>query len=196
MKKLVYIVIAVAVIAGIWFATSGDSKPVVKEIPKAPQITAATSLRGLIEEKKNLECAYKDTGEGAEISGTIFLNQGKMAADFETKGTAAGNVKSSIIYDGSNFYVWSSALATLGLKMSAVDFEKAKTLSLDEQKAYDCKEWTPNPAKFVPPKTVTFQAVSNLLAPTAAESKAFQCAACGKLPPSQALQCKQKLACK
>ncbi len=200
MKKLVYLIVGVIVIGGgIWYATSGEKTPVAEPIPKVPQVSAATSLRGLLDEKKNLECVYKDTGEGAEIAGMIYLNQGKMAADFTTSGTAAGNVKSSIIFDGTNFYVWSSALATIGIKVPAEQFEKSgamKSLSLDEQKAYDCKDWTPVPAKFVPPKTVTFQTVSNLLAPTAAETKAFQCAACGKLPPSQALQCKQKLACK
>lgn len=199
MKKT-YIIVGVVVLALIgWYTLGGKTAgPVVDTtpVPAAPQVTAQNSLRTLLNEKKPLECVYKDSGEGAEVSGVVYLDNGKMAADFETKGTAAGNVKSSIIYDGKDFYVWSSALATLGLKMNGADFEKSKSLSLDEQKSYDCKDWKSVASKFVPPKTVTFQAVSNLLQPTAAESKVFTCAACGKLPPSQALQCKQKNACK
>lgn len=121
------------------------------------------SLADLVGRGGDWKCTFGSEGTGFSSSGTSYVSQGKMRADFTSKiEQLKQTVDSHMIQDGGFVYVWTSlapqgfkAKTTLGTKDSATQFN-AQGVNIDQKYAYNCTPWTVDGSLFDLPTGVTF----------------------------------------
>lgn len=176
------------------------------------------SLSELLTSGKTQSCSYDYTDEtSGKMSGNVFLSGGKMRSDYSITDKAGTETTGSIINDGTNLYIWSSAMSE-GLKMAVSEEmkkdmansqgEAAKYVDMNKKINYHCDAWTLNTTSFTPPTNVKFTDYSAMMKQAqemqkaqqsssgAGDMKAAQCAACESLQNvDQKTQCKTALKC-
>ncbi len=122
-----------------------------------PDMGSTTSLTSLLGLGKSMMCTFVDTASMSE--GKVFIANGKVRGDFTSNVSGSGSVKSYMITDGSNIYVWSDSMKQ-GFKMKAT--AQAETSGntgapdMNKQLNYDCDAWNTDAAVFTPPASITF----------------------------------------
>ena len=122
-------------------------------------------LSELIHTETPAVCTYASSTKMSMTTGTVYVGNGKLYAEVNAAPTDTNSVGGhmNIIFDESAIYMWSS-LSTKGIKIAATGegwgSEAQITSSLQatwkQSNAYECKPWTVDGAKFVPPTTIQF----------------------------------------
>lgn len=121
------------------------------------------SFRSLMALGKSAQCTFASTQNGVTSSGTVFIaSNGNMRGDFTSKTSSGVQTSNMILKDGYS-YVWSG---NQGAKMNVENMgassnESAgasakQSVDLDAQVDYECKDWTADSSKFIPPSSVKF----------------------------------------
>jgi len=169
---------------------SGPTLPVPVESPDAARLAipeavdptlmertafAGTgSLNNLIARGESIECqiTYIPNPLEPEVTGTFFVANGNVRADFLVPSPdLAGQVLSSIIFDGSAIYVWSEINEELfGFTVATDSFmtdqsSDTSPIPADTELQYNCLTW---PAVdftiFEPPTSVLFTDLTDFTA--------------------------------
>ena len=126
------------------------------------------SLNDLVAAGGNYVCTFSSEDPNAKNSGTVYISGENMRGDFESViSVVKMTVQSHMIHYGGFIYTWSDAAPGMGIKMARVAGGTAAATdegamsgqqSFDAGVAmeYDCKEWTPDLAKFDLPSKVKF----------------------------------------
>jgi hypothetical protein len=140
--------------------------------PQTPR-TGISSLEALSLLGEDLECTISFTPEESsqKVEGTYFVSNGNIRGDFLTPSPdLGGQILSSIIINQPMMYVWSEIEGSLyGIKLDltvsdATTMEKNQPISLQQDVDYNCKPWeNVDRTVFVPPSTVLFQDMSELM---------------------------------
>jgi len=192
MKYLGITVVGALLVASFaYFALfSGPTLPVPVESPDAARLAipeaidptlmertafAGTgSLNNLIARGESIECqiTYIPNPLEPEVTGTFFVANGNVRADFLVPSPdLAGQVLSSIIFDGSAIYVWSEINEELfGFTVATDSFmtdqsSDTSPVPADTELQYNCLTW---PAVdftiFEPPTSVLFTDLTDFTA--------------------------------
>ena len=166
-KIIVGAVVAVAVVAGLWYYLSGMGANTTTPSDQAGAVASqdeATSgtgtLESLIARGGNYQCTVTISNEGTQSSGVVYISGNKLSGDF-TAVAQGVTVKAYMISDGEYVYSWSDMVAQ-GFKMpvevsSSASAGAAQTgIDMAAGVSYDCDPWTPDASKFVPPTTIEF----------------------------------------
>ena len=129
--------------------SSTPSKPVT---PTSAKIVGTTPISYLFDLRQPLMCSIKTTGTSVQRSGTMYVADGEMRADF---------INTSMIDDGTYLYVWANG-ATKGLKLLAASGVSGSAIAsnggfdLVTPLSFACNPWTKDASVFVPPSSVAF----------------------------------------
>lgn len=170
MNKLSLYVIGIVVIGGlIWYGTSasGNQDNPSEENNTTQEEQSETSLRSILSMSTPQQCTYTD----ASASGTTFIANNRIRADFTTSGTAAETAH--MILKDEKLYIWVDG-ETQGFVMDAKEADTQSSiteqLDLDAEMDYDCDNWRVDASKFQQPTNVTFTNMSSLMGNTNANS--------------------------
>lgn len=146
----------------------------VEEV-KADKFTGTGTLASLKQFSQSVECTitYQPNEVESAITGTYFVNDGRMRGDFLVMSPdLQSEILSSVIVDDNYFYSWSEIDGqSYGVKMrvdelAAGDFEGNEPVSLDSEVSYTCKPWLAvDNSVFNPPTKVLFRDMNNLVPP-------------------------------
>ncbi|MEK7194949.1 MAG: hypothetical protein AAB561_00530 [Patescibacteria group bacterium] len=171
-----------------------------------------TSLEGLLKSNKAQECSYSVDADGAKMSATVYIANGKMRTD-STVTTGGQTMKSNMIVDGQTSYVWSDGTSQ-GFKMTLDNLkseeptgsnQQGQAVDFEKEFDYSCKGWSVDNSKFTPPSNIKFTDFSSMMPSllgtpvpkTSGSGDSSQCATCDQVPAGSAREmCKQSLGCK
>lgn len=183
-SAVILIIIAAVVLTGIAGVTmmrrpSSSSNPSAA-MERASDATAestvpagetTSTLPGIIEQGKNLECDWKlPTDNGAANpfgTGKLYTTANKGRS--EITGNSGGmNIDGNAIYKDGEAYSWITvAGTTMGFKFDKAELENMNSEMTPEQKQqaeqirskmiFSCKSWTPDESKFTLPTGVEFK---------------------------------------
>jgi hypothetical protein len=117
--------------------------------------------------KGSYECTVNQYVNDIASKGTVYMNQGLIRGDFNTKVSGISIDTSLIVRDGYT-YTWSSALPGSGFKSKVVANGNANTntgtsgqysFNAEQIGDYDCKVWAFDESKFTLPVSITFREV-------------------------------------
>lgn len=138
---------------------------------KREAFAGAGSVESLYERGEALECQiiYIPNPLEAEITGNIFMSDGKVRADFVVPSAdMTGQTVASIIYDSTALYLWSEIEGdTFGVKFTQTEFagfgDSAAAIEYDTEVQYDCLTWLAiDNTIFEPPTGVLFGDTSDV----------------------------------
>lgn len=149
-----------------------DTTAANEEQPEATVFTGNGTLASLIARNEPIECAVVHTAADTEISGTVFMSEGRMRADMlQTTPGMTEPVLSSMIMTNEIMYSWSEIEGQqYGVKMDLTESADVAPavdqgpIDTNESVDYTCKKWaTVDNSIFVPPSTVLFQDMNALM---------------------------------
>ncbi|MFH1246735.1 MAG: hypothetical protein V1489_03100 [Candidatus Liptonbacteria bacterium] len=163
-KYIVYVMIAVVVIAGVMTF-------VFKKPASAPSLTAENTVSGQTEITSSLtnllgrgiaqKCTFNETSGEVPVGGTVYVGNNMMRGDF--KSTISGSeVQSHIIAKDGRAYVWSDlinqgiSMALAGASSGTAPSNNESQVSLNQPYKYTCNGWTYSAEQFNLPENVTF----------------------------------------
>ncbi len=235
-NKIIIGVVVVAIALGLFFFFKKADAPssVVSDTPAEEEKSVARSLRELIAGGQSQKCTFTNTVENSTSEGTVYLSGNKMRGDFTSRVTTpvVKTVASHMITDGTEMRVWTDGEA-MGFLMDISAQTDVKTgdtpttetsyespVDLDDtDTSYNCEPWRADASLFVPPASVKFQSMADMMKgmniPLGADTtgsdagmgpgmeaggsmdlKAMQCAACDSAPDEKSkAECKAYLQC-
>lgn len=171
------------------------------------------TLKDLAAKGVPMQCAFSNTAETGESSGTVYISGDNMRGDFSVKQPDGTMITSHMIRVDNSTYTWSSNQKQ-GMKMTiskedvdamkkdAEDMMKdePEQFNVDDQSMnYNCKPWLPNKEFLTPPSDITFTDLSEQLKKvqeSVGGSMKAACSACDNAPAGDAReQCKKALGC-
>jgi hypothetical protein len=160
------------------------------------------SMKALLGAGKTQKCAFTNTADSSNTSGTMYIDSGKMRSDF-TSTVDGKTIQSHMIVMDNTSYVWSDAMPQ-GIKMTFDDIQKpdaaSKSIDINQEVDFSCQDWTPDAGTISLPTGITFTDYSAMLkqvAPSGGSANSQQCAACDQAPDATSrAQCKTALGCK
>jgi hypothetical protein len=216
--KVLGVVIGVLIlllgIGGYFYLNSSSNKQMVKQTsvskPAIQNQQATTSstqatIKSLLASKTPQQCDFSDKSGTAEITGVIFVADGKASGEFNVQGQT-GTIVSHMVSDGTSAYIWTS-LSKQGFKMAIAEASSAaanakNSSSPDVNKTLDfkCKAWSVDNSKFTLPTDITFTTFNMPnTSPAAGGSttgSSAACSACNNIPEgAQKTACLQALHC-
>lgn len=196
--------------------TDAQKEIVVEQSPTTSEVMDKKSLKDLMKVSSNQKCTFTDIA--TNNSGTVYTSNGRFRGDFSMV-VENKTISSHMISDGEYAYTWMDG-EKQGFKMSlasmnevagkAPDATTSKTVDINQQVDYKCRNWTVDNSVFNAPTGVTFQDYSNVMqnikiSPGSVNSttkiqsttdiKAAQCAACENLPADSKAACLSALKC-
>lgn len=132
--------------------TGQSSTPSKPPTPTSAKIVGTTPVSYLFDLRQPLVCSIKTTGTSIQRSGTMYVADGKMRADF---------TNTSMIDDGTYLYAWAKG-ATKGLKLLAASGVSGSAIAsnggfdLVTPLSFACNPWTKDASVFVPPSSISF----------------------------------------
>jgi len=185
MKK-VYIFASVCLIAGIGLGTAVwffHASVVVMEDPvvatpqttdesasASQQLSGQDTLQSILTLGKTLECSFRTDGTVMMNEGTAFFDNGKMRVDTMYQGTSTKIDTASLIINGDTMYSWAETRAgSFAVKMPVSSMPNTGAahqdgeVSLQEKVQYECKPWHVDGSVFVPPASVKFMDIGDLM---------------------------------
>lgn len=134
------------------------------------------SIKGLLGLGKSLTCTFSDATSTAKTTGTVYIASGKVRGNFTSNVTNVGEVKSYMISDGQEVYIWSDMMKQ-GFKMKVAASQQTKpnpdavAPDINKELNYSCNPWTADASVFVPPASVTFMDMASVGAGAGANIK-------------------------
>lgn len=177
-SKLILIIVLIAVLVGgvYYFSKSDEPADNTGSMEQEEQIETATPTpetandAGLAQAFAggSWKCdvvSSAQVGAGqADSSGTVYISDGKIRADFSSN-TEMGNVKSSMIADGGYIYTWSSMIPQ-GFKAKITEEGEAQEVLFgiqagagiepDSGYQYSCQQASVDASLFAVPADVDF----------------------------------------
>lgn len=173
------VILAVGGAVAFWFFSSSVEVyvPVPEksaELPVAPSeketVAGHDTLQSVFALGKTLECSFRTDGEGMVTEGTAFFDNGKLRVDTMYQGTSSVADTSSLIISGDSMYTWADTKAgSFAIKMPVSTLKAGGTpqrdgeVSLQAKVRYDCKSWRVDGSVFVPPATIKFMDISEMM---------------------------------
>ena len=166
-QTLVWVVIAVVVIAGIVLYMRGgndngaDTEEGVEDVEDEEGEAGAT-FRSLLASRTSQQCTFED--EETNSAGTIFVANGKMRGDFTAQANG-GTTNGHIIVDDNTVYTWVDGMST-GFKMSleaTAEADAQQQVDLDREVDVDCDERPVDSSRFTLPSGVVFTDLSAVI---------------------------------
>jgi hypothetical protein len=127
-------------------------------------VGSLTQLQGMT---GNLECQITyDTASEEDVSGTLFLSDGNLRADFLMNNVEFGQYAASVIVLPDYTYSWSQIegnaygvrLQTVNVNSQPNGNESGLPLTTSDRVRYSCQEWASvDGSVFMPPATVLFK---------------------------------------
>ncbi len=174
---LIIAIIAVLAVAGggyaVWKNKSADKTEVKVDDKVEVKDTAANGKKmafsQFIKQKGSYECDVHQLVGDVDTKGKVFLDNGKIRANFNTEANGSEITGSVIVRDGFA-YTWTSFFPT-GFKIAVKEdndgnlegnvTSDGKQYSWNANKIgdYDCVTWTADPKQFEVPETITFNEV-------------------------------------
>lgn len=172
MKAVIGLVLALGVVGGsAWYLMT--MKP--GETAGTPSVQEAKGMgtfSELMMRAGSWKCTVTTSIEEAPSTGTVYVSDGKVRADFVSKPAAMGGaeVKSSMIQADGFVYTWSDAYPQ-GMKLpvpSSSDPAVSEATAFDytQQVDYDCGPWMADGALFTPPAEISFMDPGQFMPPT------------------------------
>lgn len=206
MKKNTVIIIAIIVVALLVAGGAAlallNSKPTSStktasnaSTPNATTTTESASIDDLLSRNASLECTYNVVdGESTNTGVAYFSGAKDMYGEFTNK-TSTSQTTAHVIRQGDTQYVWLAG-STDGYKANVAAYDPQKQAQMSQQfdpsKKYQfqCKNWTKDSSKFVPPTNVTFRDISTQLEQAGGASKTAREQACNAISnPSAKAAC-------
>lgn len=137
-----------------------------------------SSLKDLLTKASPTKCTVSSINDNSETSGVVYIANGNMRGDFTTtmKGTPAEGkvVVAHMIIDKDASYMWSDdPTMKMGIKMAKKDMldtqasagtpSKQASIDVNQQSDYDCSSWSADNSVFVPPTTIEFQDMAQMM---------------------------------
>jgi hypothetical protein len=183
--------------------------PVSKLTPTVvPKETMQGTLRNLIYSKKPQVCTYSNKLGTVSVSGTVFIADGKMKADFATV-SAENKINGHIVINNGYTYIWTGT-TNKGIKV-VFDPNQSAGLPINSQApdlnqsfTYVCKDWVKDASLFTPPTNIDFSLISvpamlpsGAVAPSSgAVTNESACLVCDKLPAGESqTACRAQFQC-
>lgn len=119
------------------------------------------------QEKGAYQCTVNQYVQNIESKGKVYINEGMIRGEFNTKVAGMSIDTTMIVRDGYT-YNWSSVLPGTGFKAKALANGDVNTNSgtsgeysfnAEQIGDYDCQIWTPDESKFTIPAGITFKEV-------------------------------------
>lgn len=205
-KNLIYGVVGAVVILvlGYFIISNTSSGQNPNGAPTIQTEGASSGTLASLMSMGSVKCDVTNTQAGAQSSGTVYVGGGKMRGDF-TSQTSAGAVTSHMISDGTNVYVWSSAMPQ-GIKMTVAATAKpgnAQATMYNQNVSYTCSPWSVDASQFILPAGVTFSDMTSMMqgstganaGASAGTSAGANCAMCDQAGAGRD-QCRAALGCK
>lgn len=207
-KKILGLVLAILIIAGLVFAfTRKDKDDQAEKSNTSTQESmknkqnedSPKSIKSLLG-TKDTSCTFTNEINGGKSEGVVFVADGKMRGDFTitTGGTTQG---SHMITTANEYYMWMDGQKT-GYKMSTgaatnPDQSASPQQGIDQNQPLNmkCSSWKVDASKFELPKDVDFMDPQSLTqslpknSQTTTDIKALQKKACESLPEPSKTQC-------
>ena len=180
MSKIIqWILVGAIVLVGGYYAfnSSQYSKEIIEEEKvventntdtenEAPAGKKIAFSQLIAQDKTPYECTVNQYVNNTESKGKVYIDNGRLNAEFNTK-VAGLSIDSTLIVKDGYTYSWSSALPGTGFKAKATVSEGNTNTGTSGQYSfnaeqigdYDCKIWTVDEAKFTLPLNVTFKEV-------------------------------------
>lgn len=165
-KKVILIIIAIIVIALLGFVVVKGSKTttpaVTTQTASAVSPTVATTetgnvkgtIKSLMTAGKTEVCSYTNQVNGANITGKMYVADGKMRGDFTVVNSGKNETVTShmIINDGQTMYAWTD-LSARGMKMSLTAAAGATASTsgspdMNQEVQFSCSPWMPDASMF------------------------------------------------
>ncbi len=131
---------------------SGTAQRTTVPAPAPAKASGVTPLSYIFSLKQSLVCSIRTTGTSIQRSGTMYIADGEMRANFTS---------SSMIDDGTYLYVWQGG-ASKGLKLLAASSASGSAIASNggfdpsTPLSFACNSWTKNASLFTPPASVSF----------------------------------------
>lgn len=168
-KKLIILVILVAVVVGAYFVFGGSKEVKNEELgntndeqPSGKKMAFSQFLK----QGGAYKCEVKQYMSDFENSGTMYISGQNMRGEFSTVAEGKTMTSSFVSRDGYS-YTWSSMTPGMGFKIKAeaetanedTDINGTYAWSADQIGDYNCENWVVDATKFELPKNVTFQEI-------------------------------------
>lgn len=157
-----------------YFANQGATPAVTESESQTANVETATTATGnglfsgtfadLMNREGSYECAFSEEVSGSKSEGVVYVAGKKIRGNF-TSTVGTETIRSSMIHDGTDMYMWSEAMPQ-GIKMKAAAAEgdvgapmAGEMFNPNIAMNYDCKEWTTDSAWFVVPPNVEFMSL-------------------------------------
>ncbi len=218
MNKNTIIALSVALLillfgAGAFFMSQNKTtvKPTTQPVVANPNTktnnATSSTLKELLASKTPSKCTYSTDAGNTKISGTVYVNGGKVRGDFTTttdKTTIIGHMAT----DEKFVYTWMDN-SKQGYKFAMDTQAMADKAAQDSQKPdfnqkfnYDCSPWIVDAKMMVLPVDITFTTFTIPVIPTGTTGKtgtinnSSACVACDGLPAGEAkTACLTQLGC-
>jgi hypothetical protein len=170
-KKLIILVILVAVVVGAYFVFGGSKEVKNEELgntndeqPSGKKMAFSQFLK----QGGAYKCEVKQYMSDFENSGTMYISGKNMRGEFSTVAEGRTMNSSFISRDGYS-YTWSSVTPGMGFKIKAeaetsnesAGVNGTYAWSADQIGDYNCESWVVDTTKFELPKDVTFQEIKS-----------------------------------
>ncbi|MFA7285719.1 MAG: hypothetical protein WC011_02635 [Candidatus Paceibacterota bacterium] len=118
-------------------------------------------------DKGSYECTVNQYVNDIESKGKVYINNGMIKGEFNTK-TAGLSIDTSLIVRDGFTYTWSSMLPGVGFKAKVVadtntntDTKTTAQYSFNAEQIgdYDCQPWATDESKFILPTSIVFKEV-------------------------------------
>ena|SRR3989344_8373273 len=170
-KKLIILVILVAVVVGVYFVFGGSKEVKNEELGNANEEQTAgkkMAFSQFLKQGGAYKCEVKQSMSDFENSGTMYINGQNMKGEFSTVAEGRTMNSSFMSRDGYS-YTWSSLTPGMGFKIKAeaetsnddVDTSGTYAWNADQIGDYNCENWVVDATKFELPKDVTFQEIQS-----------------------------------
>lgn len=170
-KKLIILVILVAVVVGAYFVFGGSKEVKNEELgntndeqPSGKKMAFSQFLK----QGGAYKCEVKQYMSDFENSGTMYISGKNMRGEFSTVAEGKTMTSSFVSRDGYS-YTWSSMTPGMGFKIKAeaetsnesAGVNGTYAWSADQIGDYNCESWVVDTTKFELPKDVTFQEIKS-----------------------------------
>ena len=172
---IVGILVALGIVGAVAFmqiskspSQSPSSGTNIQEKSEATESASRGSIESLLKAGKSVKCDITYLDDSG--NGVVYVADGKVRGDFNTKADEGTQTESHMIQDGEFGYIWSG---NQGTKIKVDTTEASPTTGDQQQQNADlnkevdlkCSAWSKDDSKFTLPTDVTFTDVSNLVPP-------------------------------
>ena len=153
-------------------------------------IRESGSMADIIAKGGSWKCQVSHAAPSGETAGMVYVADGKVRGDFETKIPQLGKVETHMISDSSYAYTWTSLMKT-GFKTKVTIPTATSTAPRDtpdmyhQQYDYQCDSWTSDATFFNIPADITFNEMGAAPSPSdgaVMPARVPNCKMCDSIP--------------